>query len=250
MFTSRLSRIAATLLSVIAATPVLAQDSSSCVCHPAVERVPSEFALRSSGSVSFIQSRPLGDLRQNIQFGYGLNGAYLLRLDKAGIFSLRADLGFLDYGDESKRVPLSSTIGGRVQVKVSTNNYIVPMSIGPQLAWPTGKFRPYVNAGVGGQVFFTQSDVEGTSDGSPFASTTNQSDVAAAWVAGAGIYMPVYEKRTKVALDVGVRYINGGHAQYLRPGSIIDLPDSQIRITPMESATHLMLVHVGVKIGL
>jgi hypothetical protein len=52
------------------------------------------------------------------------------------------------------------------------------------------------------------------------------------------------------SLDLGFQYINGGRAQYLRPGSIEDLPNSQIRITPLESETHLTLIRLGVRIGL
>jgi hypothetical protein len=214
------------------------------------QNAPNEFALRSSGSFGIVQGRPQGELAQNIHFGYGASGAYLFRLDRSGYFSLRADAGALQYGSETKRVPLSSTIGGRVQVDVSTNNYLVPVTIGPQLAWPRGPVRPYVNAGVGGQFFWTQSSVQGLSDASDFASTTNQHDGTTVWTAGAGVLFPIYERRTKVAIDLGAQYYGGGHAQYLKPGSIQDLPDAQIRVSPLESDTRMLLVRLGVRIGI
>ena len=230
----------AALLALAAATTLSAQGS----------RQPSEFARRSSGAFSVMQSRPLGDFGQNIGFGYGASAAYLFRLDHAGVFSLRSDLGFIDYGHETKRVPLTSTIGGRIQVKVVTRNHIVPVSIGPQLTWPTGVFRPYVRGGLGGQFFFTDSHLEGADDAADFARTTNQSDATATWVAGGGFYVPISSRRVNVLLDLGVQYFGGGHAQYLRPGSIEDLANSEIRITPLESDTRMALVHVGVKVGL
>jgi hypothetical protein len=231
-----------------AATPLLAQDSGcGCVIR---DREPNEFQKRSAGSFTITQSRPTGALGDNIGFGYGFNGAYLFRLDDAGWFSLRADAGFLQYGEESKRVPLSSTIGGRVQVRVSTNNNIVPLSLGAQVAVPRGAIRPYANAGVGAQFFFTESHVDGVDDNHDFASTTNQWDKTTSWVAGGGVYIPVYQKRTKVMLDIGAQYVNGGRARYLKPGSIQDLPDNQIRVTPMETDTHMVLVRVGVKLSL
>jgi opacity protein-like surface antigen len=244
------SIIRAALLIAVVAASALAQDSASCDCRPVRQHTPNEFELRSSGSFSFIQSRPAGAFRNNIGFGYGGNAAYMFRLDREGFLSLRADAGILGYGSEHFNTPLSSTIGGRIQVKVSTTNYIVPLSIGPQLAWPTGKFRPYVNAGVGAQAFFTESNVEGSDDSWEFANTTNQSDWTSSWVAGGGVYMPIYEGKTKVSIDLGVQYHNGGRAQYLKPGSIQDLPDAQIRVTPLESDTHMMLVRLGVRIGL
>jgi opacity protein-like surface antigen len=237
MFESRMARAALLCLGV--ATPVVAQDSTH-----------SEFARRSSGSVSFIQSRPLGGLSENIGFGYGANAAYLLRLDHAGYLSLRADAGFVDYGSESFRAPLSTTVGGRIDVKVSTDNYIVPLSIGPQLAMPRGPIRPYVNAGIAAQIFFTESGVEGTDESFDFANTTNQHDWTSTWVAGGGVYVPIYNKKVSVLIDAGIQYFGAGHARYLRPGSIQNLPNAQIRIRPLEGETRLALVHLGVRLGL
>jgi hypothetical protein len=248
MLASPLSRAA--LLSGAVAASALAQDSSACRCSLTYIRTPSEFERRSAWEVALVQSRPTGAFSKNIGFGYGGSGTYLFRLDHAGALSLRADGGFSVYGYESFRAPLSSTIGGRIQVKVSTTNYIMPLSVGPQLAWPRGIIRPYVNAGVATQIFWTESGAEGTDDTGDYPSTTNQSDWTGAWVLGGGLYMPVYEHTTVVAIDVGVQYFTGGHAQYLRPGSIQDLPNAQIAITPFESDTHMMLVRIGVKIGL
>lgn len=248
MLASSLSR--AVLLSTAFVSSALAQDSSVCNCQGPLGRAPSEFERRSSGSIAFVQSRPMGDFQKNIGFGYGGTGTYVFRLDDAGAFALRADGGVLGYGYESFHAPLSSTIGGRIQVKVSTTNYIIPLSIGPQIAWPHGKFRPYANAGIATQIFFTESGVEGTDDSGDFANTTNQSDWTSSWVLGGGVYMPVYTGKTNVAIDLGAQYFTGGHARYLRPGSITDLGNAQIRIDPLESDTHMLLVRIGVRIGL
>lgn len=249
MFASPIARAA--MIAVAFAAPLFAQDTTSNNCHCVVidHHKPNAFERRSSGTVSFIQSRPQDALADNIGLGYGVDGTYLFRLDKAGIFGLRADAGFLQYGNESKRVPLSSTIGGRIQVDVSTSNYIVPLSIGPQIMWPKGAVRPYANAGIGGQFFFTQSSVDGSDDVGSFAHTTNQWDRTMMWLAGGGVYVPVYQRRFNVLLDIGAQYVDGGRARYLKPGSIEDLPDSQIRITPMESQTHMVVVRFGVRLG-
>jgi hypothetical protein len=256
MFSQQLIAGKAAFIAALAATiavpaAVRAQDSSSCSCVVISRKhEPNEFQRRSSGALSFIQSRPSGALARNIGFGYGVDGTYLFRLDRAGYLSLRADAGVLQYGSESKHVPLSPTVGGRIQVKVSTNNQIVPLSIGPQLMWPRGSVRPYVNAGVGGQFFYTQSGIEGSDDSFEFARTTNQWDKTALWLAGGGVYLPVYERNVKVSIDLGAQFVTGGRARYLKPGSIQDLPDGTIQISPMESETHMTLVRLGVRIGL
>jgi opacity protein-like surface antigen len=242
--------LGAMLLVAAAASRAPAQDSSGCGRCTRAPHAPNEFERRSSGSFAVIQSRPQGQLSDNIGLGYGVDGAYLFALDRRGVVSLRLSAGFLQYGGESKRVPLSSTIGGRIQVKVSTDNYIVPVIVGPQLTAPNGWVRPYVNAGVGGQFFYTQSHVDGTDDSFDFARTTNQSDATATWAAGGGLLIPLHERNVKVLLDIGATFFNGGRAQYLRPGSIEDVGNSQIRVTPFESETHFTLVRVGVKVGL
>lgn len=240
----------AVAIGVISAAPAFAQDTAACVCTTTRPgHVPSEFELRSSLNISFMQSRPTGAFQKNVGFGYGGNFAYLFRADREGWFSLRADAGFAIYGDEHFQAPLSPTIGGRIQVKVNTYNSVVPLSVGPQLQWPRGPVRPYAHAGVGAQYFFTQSSVEGEDSEWEFASTTHQSDWTSAWVAGGGVYIPLHEGKAKVAIDLGVHYYNGGRAQYLKPGSIQDLPDAKLRITPMESDTHMMLVRIGLRIG-
>jgi opacity protein-like surface antigen len=235
------------LLLTVAATSASAQDTTT---HRPTEAGPSELERRSSTSLTVVQSRPQGAFAHNVGLGYGLDGAYLLRLDDAGIWSLRVSAGIVRYGNESRRTPLSESVGGRVLVDVNTDNYIAPMSIGPQLTWPTGSFRPYVNAGVGGQAFFTESRIEGTSDHSTFASTTNHSSFTVSWAVGGGVYVPIYAGKTKVQLDLGMQYLNGGRTRYLAPGSITDLPGAQIAVTPLESATHLVVVRFGARIGL
>ena len=244
-FASAIVRVA--LLLGVAVSTATAQDSTT---NRTIDRGPSALARRSSGSFTVVQSRPQGAFGRNVGFGYGLDGAYLFRLDDAGIWSLRASAGIISYGSESKRTTLSESVGGRVLVDVKTRNYVAPMSIGPQLTWPTGSFRPYVNAGVGGQAFFTESHLESASDRTAFGSTTNHSSFASSWVAGGGVYMPVYAGKTKVQLDLGMQYLNGGRTRYLVPGSISDLPGSQISVTPLESATHLVVVRFGARIGL
>ncbi|HEY9228877.1 MAG TPA: hypothetical protein VIP11_19650 [Gemmatimonadaceae bacterium] len=242
------SRIAiAALFGVAVATSAHGQNSTD---FPPQGPTRSEFQRRSSVGISLIQSRPTGAFQQNVGFGYGANFAYLFRLDKAGILSLRTDAGFTIYGNEDFETPLSPTVGGRIRVDVQTSNSIFPVSIGPQLTWPRGRVRPYANGGFAAQFFVTSSSVEGSDDDWEFANTTNHSDWTPSWFAGGGLYVPVYQGKTAVLLDLGVQYLNGGRAQYLRPGSIEDLPNAQIRITPLESETHMLLVRVGVKIDL
>ena len=238
------------LLAVPIAAAVLGAPVPVSGQAPGPQHEPSLFERRASGSIDALVIQPTGALHDNIDTGIGIGFAGLFRLSDSGAVSLRADLGLGGYGEESKRVPLSPTIGGRIQVDVTTRNYVAVGSFGPQLTLPYGAVRPYLNAGVAFQVFFTESTVEGVDDSYEFANTTNQSDWTPAFTAGGGLYIPLRTARVPVLLDLGFTWYTGGHASYLKPGSIEDLPNSQIRITPLESATPFVLMRLGVKIGL
>ena len=199
--------------------------------------------------ISVIQTRPVGTLGANIGSGYGLVGSFLLPLDRAGVLSLRADVGASQYGSDARRTAFSETVGGRVEVDVRTTNIVVPASVGLQLGLPVGPIRPYVNAGAGVLWFYTESSVAPSAGGFALASSVNQSDVAFGWTGGGGFYVPLRTGATNVLLDVGGQYIDGGTARYLAPGSIVDLPSGEITIAPMESNTHLMMLRLGLRIG-
>jgi hypothetical protein len=236
-------------LQAVGLTAVLATSSaaqSTATNSRDLDRSPLD--ARNSVSIALIQTRPQGMLGRNIGLGYGASAVYLLRLD--GMWSLRADVAAAAYGNVSRRSPLSETIGGRVRVITRTTNYIVPLSVGPQLSWRLGPTRPYLNAGVGVQGFLTESAVEGGNDHTVLASTTNQSDAAFLLVTGGGVYVPIVPGIKRAQLDVSVQYLQGGHARYLAPGSIFDRQDGDVRITSLESATHLVMLRVGARIGL
>jgi hypothetical protein len=191
---------------------------------------------------------PQDEFARYVGNGGGVGGHFLVQLDDAGIFGLRADAGFVIYGHETKRVPFSSTVGGRVNVDVSTSNNIVFFGVGPQLMMPNGKLRPYLTGSVGLAYFYTRSSVDGV-DGGTIAETKNFSDATFAWTGAAGLYIPVKRGLRPISIDVGARYHGNGNASYLREGSIHDNPDNTITITPLHSQTHLLAYHVGVTFG-
>ena len=213
---------------------------------PAVPKVPSGFFV--GGSLSVAQ--PQGEFAEYVDAGFGLSGHALYQLDPAGIFALRLEGGFVNYGSETKRVPLSPTIGGRVLVEVSTENNIAFLGIGPQLMVPNGRFRPYLNGYAGIAYFSTSSSVEGINGGESIGQTTNYDDATFSYGGGAGIYVPVRGGAEPISIDLGVRYRNNGEARYLREGSIQDNTDGTISFSPIESDTDLLDFHLGVSVGI
>src|SRR5690606_28950707 len=177
-------------------------------------------------------------------------GHFLIGIAGSGLLSLRADGGFVVYGDESKRVCFSETVGCRIEVDVNTTNNIAYFNLGPELALPVGPIRPYANASIGFAYFATTSSGEGVGQDDDIASTTNFDDATFAWQAGGGLRIPISHGRTPVAIDLGARYNTNGRVEYLREGDITDNPDGSITINTQRSEAHLVTYHLGVSIGL
>lgn len=207
---------------------------------------------RFMGGVSLTVGQPRGTFDRYVDTGFGVGAHGLYRVDRAGIVALRLDGGFLNYGHETTRVPLSSTVGGRILVDLTTTNNIAWLGVGPQLMAPRGAVRPYVNGTAGVSYFGTTSSVQGSDDtNAPFARTTNYDDTQFSWGGGAGVLVPVRRSaRTLVSLDLGARYHdNGRNVRYLREGGVRDLPNGGLQLDVVQSRADLITYHVGVSIG-
>ena len=201
------------------------------------------------GGGGVVYGRPTGQFATYVRQGYGVDGFGRYKVDRKGIFSLGVEGGWMQYGRETIRAPLSSTVG-RITVDVTTSNNIVFLGAGPQLTVPSGPVRPYVSGGVGFSYLFTQSSVEGSdNNNTSFAETKNFDDVVFATTGSAGVYIP-FGTRREAGLDIGVRYHNSGEGKYLREGSIQDRPGTTPLITPIQSQTKLYSWRVGMVVGL
>jgi len=205
------------------------------------QRGPSRFQLGGD----FVVAQPKGELANNIPNGYGLNLTGMFRLDPQGFMSIRGDVGGVQYGQESFRVPYYA-VTGRVALDVETTNSIAWAGIGGHLQIPDGWIRPYANASIAYTHFVTESSVSGTDNSEEYASTTNQSDGSRAWIFGGGLVIPFGSSYALGGINLGARYYYGGEAEYLREGDITDNPDGTITINPQRSKTDMVVWQVGV----
>jgi len=193
----------------------------------------------------FVVSQPKGALANNIGNGFGFNGTGMFRLDPKGFLNLRADIGGVQYGRESFRIPYQP-LTGRIELDLETTNSIAWGAIGGQLQIPDGWLRPYANASIAYTHFSTESSLQGSDDEYEYASTTNQSDGSRAWIFGGGVVIPFGNKYALGGLNLGARYYYGGEATYLNEGDITDNPDGSVTLNRRRSKTDLVLWQLGV----
>lgn len=198
---------------------------------------------------SLIYGNPVGPFGDLVDDGFGVNGHAIYRVDDGGWLGLRADVGFLTYGRESREVCFSTTVGCRVTLGLTTSNNIVFAGIGPQLVAPTGMILPYLTGSIGLAYFATQSSLRGSSDSDDFASDTNFDDWTFAWTGGGGLYIPLRRGPRPISLDFGARYHGNGRAAFLREGDIIDNPDGSITVRPNRTEANLWSFRLGISIG-
>lgn len=231
----------ALLASLLLATPLAAQKAFR-------QKAP-DAPPRFSVGLTALYGAPAGEFADYVDRGFGLDGSFTYRLDRAGWLGLRADLGFVVYGHEAREVCLSATVGCRVTLDLTTSNTIVYGGVGPQIMVPVGPVRPYADAAISFGYFGTTSSLSDDSDSEPFASTNNFDDATVAWSGGGGVLIPVYGGKTPVALDLAARFHRNGPVSYLREGDIQDNPDGSITLFPTESEADLWTMHLGVRIG-
>jgi hypothetical protein len=197
---------------------------------------------------SFLVAEPQQDFRDHINTSYGgsINARWAPTAN--GPLALRFEAGGIGYGSESKRVPLSPTVG-RVTVDVTTSNFILFAHAGPQLTLTRGALRPYIAPSLGVTYIATVSSVSGD-DSDSFAEDTNFDDVLFSYGATGGVLVPLATGRVPVALDFSVRYYRNGEASFLVKGAIHENGDGTITLNPVHSSINLLTFQIGASIGI
>lgn len=215
--------------------------------------IPSRHASAQNlqGGLHFLLAVPQEEFRTNVdRSGYGLSGQFGFA-PFASPFMVGLEAGYMNYGSEDRREPFSTTIPD-VTVDVNTTNNIVLGHILLRLQPNTGFFRPYAEGVVGLHYLFTRTEIRNSGNvGEEIASSTNFDDAAFSYGGGAGMMFRVHhagsdneEGVKEVLIDVRVRYIIGGEAEYLREGSI-RRDNGRVSYDVQRSETTLMTFQIG-----
>jgi hypothetical protein len=207
---------------------------------------------RFQASLNFLLAYPQNDFKNNVdRTFYGLSGEFFYCLPKSP-FSLGLNLEYMNYGSETRTGPLSEDIPD-VWVDVTTRNSIFSAAAVLRLSPTEGPFRPYVEGLVGFNYLFTYTSLrDADCCGEDIATTTNFDDWTLTYGAGAGVILRALDVRSRqgrsvfsLHLEIGLRYLKGGTAEYLRERSILN-DNGSLSYTPLISTTDLVKSHFGI----
>jgi len=196
--------------------------------------------------IDFTTVIPKGDFSQNItNNGYGVGGQFLVGISRLPI-SVGFDGAFATYGSEEHTEPISTTIP-ELRVKVRTNNNIAFAHLLVRAMPRHGTVRPYIDGLIGFKYLFTDTTILNDSNDEELASTKNLSDTTSSYGIGGGVQVRLgaLGRRGDICLDGKVRYLAGGHADYLKKDSI-RREGGNVFFDVLSSRTDVVTVGIGV----
>ena len=211
------------------------------------EVAPGRIRGQAGGHLEYV--RPEGDFGRFVDDGFGISGWAGVALGRNSQVIIGLEGGFVNYGRQTKTVPLSPTIPG-LYVDVTTQNNIATIGIPVRVELTRGMLRPYVVGSVGLAYFWTQTSARGTASSGDFATSVNFDDLTANWTGGGGLALQVSHGRNPVAIDFGLRHVSNGQVEYLNEDSIQDGGGGTTIITPIRSEANFTLWQLGVTVGL
>jgi len=168
-------------------------------------------------------------------------------------FSAGVSLGFLVYGSETREELLDRAIP-EVYVDVTTTNNIFLGHLLLRVQPQEGKFRPYLDGLIGFNHFYTSTRVHSQrySEDDTIARNTLHNDLTFSYGAGGGLMIEVLSANqrergdpVKLSIDMAVRFLRGGRAEYLKKGSI-NLQNERIVYAVERSTTDFLTGSLGI----
>lgn len=204
-------------------------------------------------SANFSLGFPQNEFKDNVdRIGLSGIGHFSYNFPRSP-FSIGISFGVLVYGSETREEPFSTTIPD-VMVDVTTTNMIYMCHLLFRVQPMAGRLRPYLDGFIGFNYLTTDTRIKSQKYISDrrIASTNIINDIAYSYGAGGGLMIQAYSKRGSkkgrpfaVYIDLGVRYLKGGRAEYMREGSI-RLEDDRFIYDYSKSTTDLIIGHIGV----
>ncbi|HEX9973109.1 MAG TPA: hypothetical protein VGD14_13645 [bacterium] len=202
--------------------------------------------------IDFSLGFPQEEFKQNVDnIGFGLSGHFGYQIPHSPIL-VGTSIGFLIYGRETRREPLSTTIPDIVVDVETTNNILTGhLLLRVQPPMQSGIFQPYLEGLFGFHYLWTETKIQDWDDDDEIGSK-NYDDAAMSYGGGGGVMIRVYQGKKEnsdgtysVNIDLGARYLFGGEAGYLKEGDI-KRENGVVTFTPSKSTTDLVMANIGV----
>ena len=205
--------------------------------------------------LSGLYGQPLGPFADNVRRGFGLDGMGTIGLDSRGIFSLKAELGWIRL--DSKSEPFIVDTGFEfLELESETTSGVLMLGAGPQLAVPFGPLRPYVGGSVGFARFATSTAIKLSADQSntgqeeTIDDQTVSSDFILSLAASGGIRFELPFMGRGVLGDLGVRWHRNGEAEYVSSEGVVYNGSGVPTITATRSDADFLVYRLGIVIPL
>lgn len=243
-----------TAVSVLAflagiAAPALAGGQNAMVATQASSASSSVHEPIAQASVGLLIGLPVGDFSDNVEAAGGFSASMDGRLGQ-GPFSFGGEIAYLFYGSTSREAPLSRTIP-EIVVTVNTDNTILLMHGRLRAQRRAGRLRPYADGLLGFAYIATTSSIEDFGRCVDFCSSlgaTNLDDVTWSLGGGAGVQIGFGPPPDRFRLDLSLRYLAGGEANYLKEGAI-RVEGDRAFFDVSRSRTSMVTLYVGLAIG-
>ena len=195
---------------------------------------------------------PQGDFKNNVdRTAIGASAYFLYRLPHSPLL-VGASFAFMNYGCDTREEFLSPNIP-EVLVDVTTTNNIFNAHFLFRFQPVYGPVQPYVEALLGLNHLFTETSIynQGGDEDGEIAGTVHVQDTVFSYGAGAGVMIHLLgfsHNRLRTGpglyLDLGLRYLKGGRAEYMREGDLVH-GDDFLEYTVRESTTDLVKAYIG-----
>ncbi len=205
-----------------------------------------------AGGLNIMLGFPMGEFKEKVdRLGYGLSGHFLFLAPSVNRpFGIGLNLGYLNYGQESRRVPWGPTAPD-ASINVDRTNNLVNFHALFQIGFPSGIIRPYIEGLFGGSYLYTETSINGDRNGETITSSLNFDDFAWSYGGGGGMLIQLSSGEEEgsdagaLFLDLKVRYLFGSEAEYLKEGSV-SVSGGKVTYLVSKSKTDLLTVHAGV----
>jgi len=205
------------------------------------------FAQQAEASIDLILGLPQGEFRDEIdRVGAGI-GFTIGVQPRQSPLNFGIKLGFINYGIDSRNVPLSTTIPD-LKVRVDNNYNILQGHLYSRIIPPSGAVRPYIEGLVGVNYLYTQTSIIERGSFEEVLSDTNFDDTAFSYGLGGGMQILLAQPKqlsgSRMYLDLKANYMYGNSADYLKKGSI-EIQNGRAVYDVYRSSTDLLLINLG-----